>query len=183
MACCLFGIPLVAQDVPNVLFITLDDMNRDSIGAYGAKVKGVTPNIDNLASEGLRFEHGHVTIAICQPTRAVWMTGRYPHNSGALGFNAINPGVPTLPETLRKNGFLTGILGKTEHVVPSRKGAFDYKRSRAEMLNGRSMLHYGQFTKEFLNLAKEKRQPFFLMANTHDPHRPFDNRKPADKRN
>jgi N-sulfoglucosamine sulfohydrolase len=183
MAFCLFGIPLVAQDVPNVLFITLDDMNRNSIGAYGAKVEGVTPNIDDLASEGLRFEHGHVTIAICQPTRAVWMTGRYPHNSGALGFNAINPGVPTLPETLRKNGFLTGILGKTEHVVPSRKGAFDYKRSRAEMLNGRSMLHYGQFTKEFLNLAKEKRQPFFLMANTHDPHRPFDNRKPADKRN
>ena len=51
------------------------------------KVPGTTPNMDRLAKEGLRFEHGHVsTIAICQPTRAVLMTGRYPHNSGALGF-------------------------------------------------------------------------------------------------
>ena len=38
--------------------------------------------MDALA-EALSFEHGHVTIAICQPTRAVWMTGRYPHNSGS----------------------------------------------------------------------------------------------------
>ena len=68
------------------MFITLDDMNRDSMGVYGSKVPGTTPNMDRLAKEGLRFEHGHVTIAICQPTRAVWMTGRYPHNSGALGF-------------------------------------------------------------------------------------------------
>jgi len=62
----------VAVDQLNVLFITVDDMNRDSVGVYGAKVPGTTPNIDKLASEGLRFEHAHVTIAICQPTRAVW---------------------------------------------------------------------------------------------------------------
>ena len=55
----------------NVMFITLDDMNRDSVGVYGSRVKGTTPNIDKLAGEGLRFEHGHVTIAICMPTRAV----------------------------------------------------------------------------------------------------------------
>ena len=51
-----------------------------------------------LAAEGLRFEHAHVTIAICQPTRAVWMTGRYPQNNGALGFEEIRADVPTLPE-------------------------------------------------------------------------------------
>ena len=58
--------PAAAADRLNVLFITLDDMNRDSIGVYGAKVPKTTPNIDRLASEGLRFEHAHVTIAICQ---------------------------------------------------------------------------------------------------------------------
>ncbi len=166
----------------NVLFITLDDMNRDSIGIYGAKVPDTTPNIDRLAAQGLRFEHGHVTIAICQPTRAVWMTGRYPHNSGALGFNRINAGVPTLPETLRKNGYYTGILGKTEHVVPSRKQAFKYRRDRSELHNGRSQELYGNFVAEFLRNAKESNRPFFLMVNTHDPHRPFDKRTPAEKR-
>jgi N-sulfoglucosamine sulfohydrolase len=174
---------LLAKDHLNVLFITMDDMNRDSIGVYGSKVKGTTPNIDKLAAEGLRFDHAHVTIAICQPTRAVWMTGRYPHNSGALGFNLINKGVPTLPETLRKNGFHTGILGKTEHVVPSRKEAFAYRRDRSELINGRSQELYGQYSAEFLNQVKEAKKPFFLMVNTHDPHRPFDNRKPADQRN
>ena len=138
-----------AESKLNVLFITLDDMNRDSVGVYGSKVQGTTPNIDKLAGEGLRFEHGHVSIAICMPTRAVWMTGRYPHNSGALGFTKIKPGVPTLPETLLENGFMTGILGKTEHVVPSRKNAFEYRRDRSEMANGRSEELYGKFAAEF----------------------------------
>ena len=171
-----------AAEQLNVLFITLDDMNRDSVGVYGAKVPETTPNIDRLASEGLRFEHGHVTIAICQPTRAVWMTGRYPHNSGALGFTRIRTGVPTLPETLRANGFYTGILGKTEHVVPSRKEAFEYRRDRSEMHNGRSQELYGSFVAEFLNTAKQADRPFFLMVNAHDPHRPFDKRTPAERR-
>ena len=171
-----------AEPKLNVMFITLDDMNRDSVGVYGSKVEGTTPNIDKLADEGLRFEHGHVSIAICMPTRAVWMTGRYPHNSGALGFTKINPGVPTLPETLLKNGFMTGILGKTEHVVPSRQKAFGYRRDRSEMANGRSQELYGQFTAEFLGQVTKADKPFFLMVNAHDPHRPFDNRKPASER-
>ena len=175
-------INILAETKLNVMFITLDDMNRDSLGIYGSKVKGTTPNIDKLARQGLRFEHGHVSIAICMPTRAVWMTGRYPHNSGALGFTKINPDVPTLPETLLKNGYLTGILGKTEHVVPSRTKAFGYSRDRSEMDNGRSQELYGKFTAEFLGQVKEADKSFFLMVNAHDPHRPFDNRKPAEQR-
>jgi N-sulfoglucosamine sulfohydrolase len=182
LACVGTCLIIYAEPKLNVMFITLDDMNRDSVGIYGSKVKGTTPNIDKLAKEGLRFEHGHVSIAICMPTRAVWMTGRYPHNSGALGFTKINPDVPTLPETLQANGFMTGILGKTEHVVPSRTKAFGYSRDRSEMDNGRSQELYGQFTAEFLGQVKQEGKPFFLMVNAHDPHRPFDNRKPADQR-
>jgi len=182
LTCASFCLSAFAESKLNVLFITLDDMNRDSVGIYGSKVKGTTPNIDKLAREGLRFEHGHVSIAICMPTRAVWMTGRYPHNSGALGFTKIKPGVPTLPETLLENGFMTGILGKTEHVVPSRQKAFGYRRDRSEMDNGRSQELYGTFTAEFLGQVKKADKPFFLMVNAHDPHRPFDNRKPAEER-
>ena len=176
------GSTCLAAERLNVLFITVDDMNRDSIGVYGAKVPGTTPNIDRLASDGLRFEHAHVTVAICQPTRAVWMTGRYPYNSGALGFDEIRAGVPTLPETLRHNGFYTGILSKTRHVVPSRANAFEYRRRSEELLYGRSPDLYGKFVAEFLRNAARSDRPFFLMVNTDDPHRPFDTRTPPAQR-
>ena len=173
---------LGAAEPVHLLLITVDDMNFDSVGVYGCKVPQTTPNIDRLASEGMRFAHGHVTIAICQPTRAVWMTGRYPHNSGAFGFDKIKPGIPTLPETLKQHGYTTGILGKTEHVIPSRTKAFDYARGRYEMSNGRSAEAYAKFTGEFLAKAKAAKKPFFLMVNAHDPHRPYDSLVPADRR-
>lgn len=163
----------LAADRPNVVLITVDDMHWDSIGAFGCPVDDITPNIDRLASEGLRFEHAHVTVAICQPTRAVWMTGRYPHNSGALGFDPINKGVPTLVETLREAGYYTGIFAKTGHVVPTRSAAWHMRIQAKQLRNGREPKAYHQFTAEFLADAKEAGKPFFLMANAQDPHRPF----------
>jgi N-sulfoglucosamine sulfohydrolase len=148
-------------------------MNWDSVGAYGSKVDDITPNIDRLAAEGMRFRHAHVTIAICQPTRAVWMTGRYPHNSGALGFNAINRGVPTLVEALHDAGYYTGCFAKNAHVVPTRKAAFDESVQPGQLQNGRNPERYYGHTKSFLANAKAAGKPFFLMANAQDPHRPF----------
>ena len=60
------------------MLITADDMNWDAVGAFGCPTPGTTPNIDRLAAGGLRFNHGHVTIAVCQPSRSALMTGRYP---------------------------------------------------------------------------------------------------------
>ena len=85
---------------PNIVFITADDMNWDSPGCFGGQAPDITPNIDRLASQGLRFKHAHVTIAVCQPSRSVLMTGRYPHRNGAEGFEAIDRGVATLQEQL-----------------------------------------------------------------------------------
>ncbi len=53
----------------NFLLITTDDLEWTSVGVYGSKVDRITPNIDRLASEGMRFTNGHVTIAVCQPSR------------------------------------------------------------------------------------------------------------------
>ena len=162
-----------AAEPMNVLYITVDDMNWDSIGAFGCKVSDITPNIDRLATQGMRFEHGHVTIAICQPTRAVWMTGRYPHNSGALGFDRIKRGVPTLVEALQKAGYYTGIMAKTGHVVPSRRAAFSESIAANQLGNGRDPKKYHAQASSFLANAKQAGKPFFLMANAQDPHRPF----------
>jgi N-sulfoglucosamine sulfohydrolase len=173
----------------NFLLITVDDMSCDSTGVFGCPLPGITPNIDRLAAEGLRFEHGHVTVAICQPCRAVWMTGRYPHNSGALGFDRINPGVPTLPEALKEAGYHTGLMAKHGHVIPSRAAAFNEIVPAKELRNGRSPELFGKRAAAFFAAAKKAGKPFFLMANSQDPHRPFvgskqeSNAKKRDKKN
>ena len=184
LAALLLGLlPAHAAPRPNVLFITVDDMNRDSIGAYGCPLPGITPHIDKLAADGMRFEHAHVTIAICMPTRAVWMTGRYPHRSGALGFDPINKEVPTLLESLHEAGYHTGIMAKVPHVVATRKKAWDSIVDASKLGVGRDPEKYYKHAREFLTEAAKAKKPFFLMANAQDPHRPFAESKQEVGRN
>lgn len=157
----------------NVLLIVADDMNCDAVGAFGSKVAGVTPNIDRLASEGMRFEHGHVTVGVCQPSRSVLMTGRYPHRNGAEGFQPIHDGFPTLQEKLNAAGYLNGILGKVKHLEPRNRFMWDMVFDQPELGQGRDPQLYYQHSKEFFDRAAKENKPFFLMANSHDPHRPF----------
>lgn len=169
-------LPVSAADRPNVMLITADDMNWDSLGCFGNKLKGVSPHLDKLAAKGVRFEHAYVTIAICQPCRASIMTARYPHGSGALGFDKINPNIPTLPETLREAGYYTAAIGKAVHTIPSRhKTAFDETWDMHELGYGRSPKRYRETTSGAIGKAKKDGKPFFLNINMHDPHRPFAN--------
>lgn len=157
----------------NILLITADDLNCDSVGAFGCRVPDITPNIDRLACEGMRFTNAHVTIAVCMPSRQVLMTGRYPHRNGGEGFEPIDRGVPTLQEHLRAVGYINGIMGKVEHLAPQDKFCWDYLIRQAELGKGRSPELYHRYAKKFFELARKEQKPFFLMANSHDPHRPF----------
>ena len=85
----------------NVLFITADDMNYNTPGFTGCLTPAITPNLDRLATQGLRFVNAHVTVAVCQPSRECLMTGRFPHHNGATGFYPVRPDVPTLIESLK----------------------------------------------------------------------------------
>lgn len=159
---------------PNILLITADDMNWDAVGAYGCPVAGTTPNIDQLAADGLCFNHAHVTIAVCQPSRSTLMTGRYPHRNGGEGFFRLRtPGIPILPHLLREDGYRVGILGKVPHSTPYAKFEWDMTLHMDDLGHGRNPERYAHYTAEFLKQAKEAGQPFFLMLNSHDPHRPF----------
>lgn len=158
---------------PNVLLITVDDLNWDSLGVTGSRVSNVSPHVDRLAREGVRFTRAHVTVAICQPSRNVLMTGRYPQNTGALGFEDIRPDVPTVVEALAKSGYYTGLMAKTGHVVPSRAAAWKEVVLARELKNGRSADLYLARTRAFLANARASGQPFFLMLNIQDPHRPY----------
>jgi N-sulfoglucosamine sulfohydrolase len=157
----------------NVLLITADDMNYNTPGVVGCKAPDITPNIDRLAGEGIRFRQAHVTVAVCQPSRECLMTGRYPHRNGATGFYPVNKDVPTLQESLKAAGYHLGILGKVVHLRPAEKFPWDFQHDQGELGMGRDPATYYRYTREFLQQAKDAGKPFFLMANSHDPHRPF----------
>jgi N-sulfoglucosamine sulfohydrolase len=172
--CCMVGASIAAeQGKPNVLLLTADDMNHDSLGFAGCKVPGVTPNLDRLASEGIWFQHAHVTVAVCQPSRQCLLTGRYPHRNGSVGFYPVSKDVPTLAEILKENGFHIGILGKAIHLRPVEKFPWHFERDEDVLGRGRDPQKYYEFSKEFFTQSKKDDKPFFLMANSHDPHRPF----------
>jgi N-sulfoglucosamine sulfohydrolase len=176
LAFLLLWLPLTALAAAprlNVLFITADDMNYDTPGFTGCLTPDITPNLDRLASQGLRFVHAHVTVAVCQPSRECLMTGRYPHHNGATGFYPVRPAVPTLMEALKAAGYQLGIMAKVGHLAPPEKFPWDYKYDAGNLGQGRDPSLYYRSAKEFFAKAKESGKPFFLMANSQDPHRPW----------
>jgi len=157
----------------NVLLFTADDLSRNSLGCFGGKVPGLTPNLDAFAAEGMRFENAHVTVAICQPSRGVLGTGRYGHNSGIMGFMHTDRDIPTVMQTLRDAGYLTGVLGKVNHSTPHADYKWDFVHDQKELGNGRDPDIYYKYCKEFLTRCRREDKPFYFMVNSHDPHRPY----------
>ncbi len=157
----------------NILFFTADDLHCNSLGCFGGKVPGLTPNLDAFASEGMRFENAHVTVAICQPSRGVLATGRYGHNSGVMGFMHTDRDIPTVMQTLRDAGYLTGVLGKVNHSTPHADYKWDFVHDQKELGAGRDPELYYSYCKEFLARCRRENRPFYFMVNSHDPHRPY----------
>jgi len=160
----------------NILLIVADDMNYNSVGAFGCPIPNTTPNIDKLASQGIRFTNAHVTSAVCQPSRGAIMTGMYGIHSGVEGFEHMTNNYHTLTEYLREDGYLTGMLGKVGHSMPkfdTEHQKFDLCKDQDEIGYGRDPQKYYESSKSLFMKSKNENKPFFLMANSHDPHRPF----------
>ncbi len=161
-----------AADPPkrwNLLLVTVDDMNGDSVGWMGNKLN-LTPNVDTFAKTAHRLVNNHNTCPICQPGREALLTGRVPHRSGALGFNPINKDVPTLVEVLKAAGYYTAAIEKIIHMAPADKFPWDDKQQGGM---GKDPAKMRAAVKELLAKAAESKKPFFLNANITDPHRPF----------
>ena len=102
---------------PNIIFILADDIGYGDLGCYGAtKVK--TPNVDRLASQGLRFTDGHSMASVCTPSRYAFLTGQYAFRQKNTGIASglegllIEPGRTTVPSLLKRASYSTGIVGK-----------------------------------------------------------------------
>jgi N-sulfoglucosamine sulfohydrolase len=165
-----FGMCSSANAKPlNVLFFTADDMNFDSSNVYGCPIKNLTPNLDRLAAEGLRFQYAYSTVAVCQPVRQTMQTGLYPHRSGSMGFFPIKPDVRTLNQQLHDAGYLISMFGKNSHHKPAAKFCVD----QADDTISRHPSKLAAATRDFLKKAREQNRPFFHNVNCYDPHRPF----------
>ena len=102
---------------PNILFICTDQQRGDSLGCTGAHW-AVTPNLDQLASQGALFENCYVQNPVCSPSRASLFTGKYPSNHGLYANGVPLPeGQRMFTRTLADAGYDCGMIGK-QHLSP-----------------------------------------------------------------
>ncbi len=159
----------------NLLYITADDMNADSPGWMGGKM-GATPALDSFAATCHRFINNHVTAPICQPSREAMFTGRVPHHSGALGFNPVKPGTPTMATVLKNEGYYIAAINKTPHMKPDSAFPWDDRFEGS----GKNPPLIREHFEAALKHAGERNLPFFINANIQYPHRPFPGSGAAD---
>jgi arylsulfatase A-like enzyme len=105
---------------PNVVLVMMDDLGYGDLGSYGAP-DARTPNVDRLAREGVRLTDAYANGAVCTPTRAALISGRYQQRVGLVSVLTGSPadrerGLPvtgtSLPALLKTNGYATGLIGK-----------------------------------------------------------------------
>ena len=126
----------VATDKPNVIIIYTDDQGTIDVNSFGA-TDLYTPNMDELATTGVRFTQFYAAAPVCSPSRAALMTGKTPLAAGLPGNASSYKGIGGLPteqvtiaEVMRENGYATGHVGKwhlgySEATMPLGQG-FDY---------------------------------------------------------
>ena len=123
--CLLFALPLAttagAAETPNIVVIFVDDMGYGDLGVYGHPTIR-TPNLDRMASEGMRFTQFYAAAPLCTPSRAALLTGRLPIRNGMTSdvngvlfpnsLHGLPPNEITIAEALKTNGYATAAIGK-----------------------------------------------------------------------
>ncbi len=95
-----------------ILFL-IDTQGANCVSCYSGNEALGTPHIDQLSSEGVRFDRAYTCAPVCGPARSAIMTGLYPHSNGVLGNDQVpHLDLPTIGQRLRKDGFKTGYVGK-----------------------------------------------------------------------
>jgi arylsulfatase A-like enzyme len=191
----LVALPALAQQQPpkpqrpNILFIMTDDHAAHALSCYGSKINQ-TPNLDKLAAQGARFTNAFVTNALCGPSRACVLTGKYNHlngfkdNSPKTTFDATQQ---TYPKLLKAAGYQTAVIGKW-HLNSDPTG-FDHwsilpgqgrYQDPVFRTNGQREVIKGYVTDVITDKAidwlknRKKDQPFMLMYHHKAPHREWE---------
>ncbi len=170
-------LPAVSSAGPNILLISVDDMNRDSLSSFGCPLPDISPNIDKLAESGMKFEHAHVQVGNCYPSRNVMWSGRFSHNTGVEGFYQVKPSnYPHLVDIMQKAGYWVGIRGKVSHSTPYLPYHWDEdltEKDEGGKEHIKDVESYGRSVTRGIAKAKTAGKPFCLSINISDPHKPF----------
>jgi arylsulfatase A len=186
------------QQQPNVIFIYADDLGYGDLRCYGSRI--LTPNLDRMASEGIRFQQFCSASSVCTPSRAALLTGRYPHRVGLEGllFPEDKKGIPanetTIGQMLQRAGYRTACVGKWHlgaypEFLPTNRGFDEYFGiPYSNDMNPRLLMRNTQILEQnckldtltqrytdeavgFINRAKDR--PFFLYFPHTFPHIPL----------
>jgi len=114
-----------SQKKPNLVIYITDDQNQQDVGIYGNQ-DVITPNMDQLAREGMRFNKAYAASSMCSPSRSVMFTGLYPFRNGSqMNHFTTRPGIGNLPVFLKEAGYRVVIAGKTD-VFPLSAFPFEH---------------------------------------------------------
>jgi arylsulfatase A-like enzyme len=122
---------------PNVIFLLIDQVRADALGAYGGGKNVTTPHMDRLAREGVLFTNAISSTPLCTPYRGMFMTGRYPTHTGlVLNWVEANPKERSIAHAFGDAGYDTGFLGKWHLAAGFKKLDGDHvatAKDRAQM--------------------------------------------------
>ncbi|MGI9470453.1 MAG: arylsulfatase [Rubripirellula sp.] len=141
---------LLAADRPNIIFVLADDLGYGDLGCYGQR-ELATPNLDRMASQGIKFTRHYAGSTVCAPSRCVLLTGKHIGHASVRGNQGglIQDGELTIAEMLREAGYATGCVGKwgVGHPPPLN----DPARNGFEFFYGYvNMFHAHNFYPEFI---------------------------------
>lgn len=147
---------------PNFLFIIADDCTHRDIGCYGGQA--ITPNIDQLAKEGMRFTQCFQAAPMCSPTRHNIYTGLYPVKSGAYPNHTFaKDGTKSVVHYLKPRGYRVALSGKT-HISPKEVFPFEYSGGKNPDMKA---------VEKLFEESSKAGTPFCLFACSNEPHTPY----------
>lgn len=155
---------------PNILIIMGDDCTYSDLGLYGG-VNVLTPNIDNLAAQGITFNRAYLSEAMCAPCRAELNTGLYPMKNGVCwNHSATRTEVKGTGQYLKPLGYRVGLCGKT-HIKPESV----YQFETIQGITSSAVANVSEFEPAEIEkfISRDKENPFFLLTTFTSPHVPW----------
>ncbi|ARN57449.1 sulfatase [Sedimentisphaera salicampi] len=157
------------SEKPNFVFIMADDCTFRDIGCYGGDAH--TPNIDKLATQGMKMNNCFQAAPMCSPTRHNIYTGLYPVKSGAHpNHTCAKEGTKSIVHYLKPLGYRVALSGK-RHIHPRSVFPFEYSKKN----NNPDM----KVIEELFHDSSEKGNPFCLFACSNEPHTPWNKGDPS----
>jgi len=183
-------------EAPNIILITVDTTRADRMGFLGCK-KGLTPNLDVLARQGVVFEKAYSQAPLTPVSHATIFTGTYPQFHTVTDFGHPLPALlPFVPEILQKTGYHTAafigslILDPKANMAPGFDRGFDFFDAGFHPKRGPTEDRYHSVERRAGDVVghaigwmnKNRQSPFFIWIHLYDPHAPYDPPAPFDKR-